>query len=1757
MNITIPDTRSFDERFDSDIWPPKAREVFRALTKEELDRLFFVCDAMFSGESQTYCRALASCVLCKLENWLKGLYGFEAKLDHKKCLRHVIVGDTILRELGFEPRLTFSQKLPTWLYAYENIELCNEANERWTERLASANRRSRRKREFKRKARAFSEQDFDTLSYELLPFVYPPSPVKPAFKVDWVREKHKRMANKLKRRLRWLLYLERCEEEKFEDACSDAAQLWAVELQAGTRLEARAVRDEQQRKAAVDRERKQYKAVPKKERLKAVKQARDKRNPALQSGKFVAAASVAAVGITLKKVLSLLHKTDKVVDTLQFLLDKLRDLGENMKKHLGKALWYVPIVMTIFYAVRKLTGAPPLLVGVVLAALAKLIGPKVWNHISKFFPDGDVGYQSGDTSSFFDAAPKLLASLFAFSVLGNKRPSSTSEFCKRISMLERMSGGWEVFLKWLMTSLEVLVNYVRKAFGKPRITLFKNAHTPTYEWAREVDNVCLIEATGGKVSAEHLDHMSDLIRRGFEYKTLYRGLPLAKFVDDYVIKICNAMMPYQGALNARNNFRAEPAILMLHGQPGIGKTLMAMHLCAAVILESKLQKGDGGFEDVLKQVWQKGASQYWNGYAGQTCLVIDDAFQKRANLSDEENDYMTIIRAGSSWAFPLNFADLASKGKIYFDSKFIFATTNLLSIDSEAKVVIQEPEAVARRLNFPYTVRVKGEYCRPDGKLDYHKFQKEVARCRGAELPLDAFPWYVWEAAKHDFITGFSEDNWVTMREVITLVSADLRQRAESFTVAKDSLREFVEAYGKAAAKEAARQSGVKLAENIPQDDMEEDGVILPVASAEAIDRILAGGRVRDIFGVDADASEAAINAAYRKLSALVHPDKCPGSKRAVRAMQRLNDIMDRVSDARAERQKFNSEMKRNIIDLELCAALVEAALMTFAYAIGFSLLFNVIGAVLNYFWTLLTSFIGGKEKVKETSTQSNRPHTGQSKGPQKKEVFFQSMDSTVCNNVYANTYKMYVTQEDGEFVLGQVTFLIMELALSPAHFTVSLQEMLASTSITLDSRLWFRNSINPDYVFSMSVRKYMAFARYSVADTDVEFIKFEDIRAHRNITASYMKEADMKHLPGYRVRLDICELSKNKQLDLVTSRRIFEVPSVKLGSNLQAAGVKILRFAEYEARTDRGDCGAPLCVADNSSFSGRTAFGIHVAGSTKHGIGYSAIVTQEMILKARDTFKIVDDKFGEDLKNRGVNFQSSSFLPFENKGSFMPIGVLEKPVVICPKTSYYPTDLYGSFGEYDCWPAHMSPVMRDGVRIYPMENAVKPYASPLYVYEQPWMQQAMHTAMRPLTALIKNMPKRVYTFEEAVKGIPEEKFRSIPRGTAAGFPYTYEVRNGKKEFFGEDGEYDLSGARAKELRERVDLVIDEAKRGVRLSHVFVDFLKDELRSRPKIEAVATRLISSAPLDYVVAWRMLFGAFSSAVMRSHTRSGMSPGICTFTDWDILVSTLRRKGRKCFDGDFKAFDSSEQPSVHRLILEYINDWYDDGEENRRAREVLWMDLTHSRHVGGLGSDQRYLYQWNKSLPSGHPFTTIVNSMYSAFMMVSAYISLTNDYTGYWLHCSFAVYGDDNAVNVDDETADVYNQKTVADVLYKEFYLIYTPGKKDGVYVPYTTLEELTFLKRGFTCRDNTWLCPLDRDSFLYTVYFCKNRKLEKKIIIDVLENALQELSMHPKEAWEEFAPKIFSIMEERGHVPLAAKQQSQYLALISTRSDSWF
>jgi hypothetical protein len=304
----------------------------------------------------------------------------------------------------------------------------------------------------------------------------------------------------------------------------------------------------------------------------------------------------------------------------------------------------------------------------------------------------------------------------------------------------------------------------------------------------------------------------------------------------------------------------------------------------------------------------------------------------------------------------------------------------------------------------------------------------------------------------------------------------------------------------------------------------------------------------------------------------------------------------------------------------------------------------------------------------------------------------------------------------------------------------------------------------------------------------------------------------------------------------------------------------------------------------------------------------------------------------------------------------------------------------------------------------------------------------------------------------------------------------------------------------------------------------------------------------------------MFGAFISSVHIHNVEVGMAPGINHHSEWGHLAHRLLKPGGKVFAGDFKAFDASGQPDIHAMCLKYINKWYEVGgapAEDQLAREVLFLDLVHSRHLTGGGCIREAIVQWHKSLPSGHPLTTIVNSMYSLFTLTACYVKRTRDLTDMWEKAYICTYGDDNVSGVSDEVSEVFNQETVAEDM-KDFKLVYTSDRKDGVLRKYESIYDITFLKRYFVdaeC-DSGWAGPLTLDSILYRIYYYRSNKNFARDMEANVESLLIELSMHPEEEWTD----RYNLLREyclEANIPLAIVFRDQARSIFFSRDDTWF
>lgn len=752
-----------------------------------------------------------------------------------------------------------------------------------------------------------------------------------------------------------------------------------------------------------------------------------------------------------------------------------------------------------------------------------------------------------------------------------------------------------------------------------------------------------------------------------------------------------------------------------------------------------------------------------------------------------------------------------------------------------------------------------------------------------------------------------------------------------------------------------------------------------------------------------------------------------------------------------------------------------------------------------------------------------------------------------VHKSVVKNLYRAVVIRDGGYFHLGNVTGIAGKVFCIPTHFFETVRIEKNKKVMKAGDKIVFINTTNRSLEFDIELDSFCALKRKDFEDTDCSFVEFPVSLSAHDISSKFLTEKEVASFTTFQ-----CAFATSTQERNNVERVWFHEQAVKMNSTLGVGEndlkYNVKRTFKYKIPTVGGDCGGILFLGPNvrQQSNGARIVGFHTGANMSLGLGFSTIVTREMVLEAIEFFKTTVE---EEVTDQNVVAQSDNQFV---DGSVLPLYELGVGTKAAPYSKLAKTFLFDGWGKNTKYPTPLGHHIVDGEIVKPMINAVKKYTGRVLLYDQQELKCAAYTAFLPLTECSKGVLKEervVLSFEEAIIGDPNDPMmNSIPRNTSAGYPRSLEKGvNGKKDFFGFGDEYDLTSENAKVLKHDVEDIILKAEKNIRKLHVFTDFLKDERRPDGK----GARLVSGAPIAYVVAFRMYFLKFISTMMKERITNGCCAGINVYQEWQYLWNHLTSMSLTGVAGDYSAFDSSEQPQFHDEILNYINGWYDDGETCATVRKVLWLELTHSRHLGGDGKDNRTVYQWFHSLPSGHPATTITNSMYNLMLFVMCFQRLlgTNALVDYHKLVRPVVLGDDNVVAIHPSIQDKFNQDTIT-VEMKKLGMTYTSEDKDTLVAPIRDLKTVGFLKRGFRSEVvegvEIVLGPLSLDTIREMPYWCRNKAEMEQICCENFETALIELSAHPISAWEEIGSKMLSAYKASGRNTAIAPERNLYL-----------
>jgi hypothetical protein len=1369
------------------------------------------------------------------------------------------------------------------------------------------------------------------------------------------------------------------------------------------------------------------------------------------------------------------------------------------------------------------------------------------------------------------------------------------EFLISTSQIGKSHDGIMSVATWAHEIIVKVVNFVRTEILGLSILTWSDSFIPEVTlWCEKVVTV-VKEAYSGelKINLSGSDRIQSLILEGTKFSAKYFNARQFSDVRDainlHMMLLRKLSSVYSQANVHGAGARTEPLIILLRGKTGVGKSYASQPL-GIDILRRVLSPDD--MLEMRKNMSnffysRNSEHQYWDGYRQQHCVFFDDFGQAATMPGNPDDEYMNLIRCAGLFQMVLHMAGLEDKGKIVFNSKLIICSTNSFHFKPTS---IIDHEALNRRFDLVLDVVPREEYCRSE-TLGGDVLNRRLNRDHPDLVSRD-FTTKIYEFHQKNILTNTTIQilDWEQLVDICVNKYNNNSQSGDKYqSFLKEMVDEFVPQANFSNYTDTELDLLSKVSESYKENDLFLDPVesFDPIASESSLDALfdkfpLKSKLKNSLYCADPHGARDIVNLFTSELldvdvllnevrvlnptlfdEAFARDEQC--FHRYLSIVAQSTEACHVLKRARKNTFKFTDT---NLIDCRTYFERIKAYFAHFcAYVKNYLSQFPFISSLVAFvsasaIMLAISCFVSAIIKwFFEEGFESEGPSGEKgrsSKKPQKasrrtaRDVRpsneFKSEEFSVTTSFLSEggsdqnaveivnkiiQKSMYLLVFPGSSKkAGIVTVLTGRIAIIPYHYVVSAKRFIEDGLYCNDSILTLQNAYaanNRKISFPISC---LLEARQNECLQDQDLCVFllpKTTHEHPNIVKYFIPHNILSKKLDLNMRLVVPNFDSVDGLITVGRRE----GNTKVRGDFSQWYVR--DTIHYVSYTEKGDCGALLTLIDPSLGAGRIA-GIHVAGA-ETGVGVSSVVSFEDIT---DALKLYPKQLNPSPE---VLCEPQAFLN-PSSGDFVPLFHINK-TVFTPPTTLRRSDLYGMWGEAKTRPAYLHAFLHEDEWLDPRSLAISRYGKNPQTHDvdlaRVCTQHLLSSILSTSNFSVRHKPT-LFNFEDAILGIPGNQYcNSIPRNTSAGYPYCLNPKPGfpaKTWFFGKDLDYDLTRDACLELKTEVTNILRNALEGVRMLHVFVDNLKDERRPHAKVLQGKTRLVSACPLPLLVATRMMFLDFSMFIMENQIHSGSAVGINVHGPaWDLLAKHLQQVGSANIAGDYSGFDTSETRVILEMICDMINDWYNDGPENRRIRETLFAEVYNSIHLSG-----RTVYQWLACLPSGHPLTTIINTMYNLIVMRMAWCYLhplgVLGLTQFNEKVRIIAYGDDNALNISHDCLVFFNQNTISAALAK-VGLTYTCEAKSGEVADFRTLDQVSFLKRSFRFekRVHSYIAPLELDTILEMPYWYHHGVTNRDTTIQNVETALRELALHSREVYDTHAPPIVKASREKlNHYP---------------------
>ncbi|APG78001.1 hypothetical protein [Hubei picorna-like virus 30] len=616
-------------------------------------------------------------------------------------------------------------------------------------------------------------------------------------------------------------------------------------------------------------------------------------------------------------------------------------------------------------------------------------------------------------------------------------------------------------------------------------------------------------------------------------------------------------------------------------------------------------------------------------------------------------------------------------------------------------------------------------------------------------------------------------------------------------------------------------------------------------------------------------------------------------------------------------------------------------------------------------------------------------------------------------------------------------------------------------TVITVNNRLSIKYKLS-DILFSWT--------RQSTGYGMGEFPKSFPI--HFSNILKYMPKQQI-HDGAYPAQLELVEVFVDERSHVDITGKSIKSPIVVPGTPCSSKW-EISQGFEYSWGGE-GRCGTLVLAPQMAT----PLVAIHTAGRGKT-TGYGELLF-------RDTF--------EDNKETPLEYVEPQLElrdnPVEIKGEYYKVAQVpgQLQVKVAAVSKIIPSDIQGVF------PVRTSPApLSNEYGFDPLMEGVQKRCLKIDEFSPKVVSQAAENLQGKILTTVIPVRSSVgkLSIKESIEGFDIPGYDPIVMSTSEGWPWV-KLRpphyTNKRWLF----QLDETSNRVRVtglnplLYERLMADEEQRKEGLVPWGAFTCCTKDARILREKLRTPGkTRIFEISPITLTIAMRQYSLDFVAAYTTARTSAENTLGINPDgREWSRLANELLSFSPYILTADYSGYGPRLSTVLLFTWLNIMKEWYRhngvEDEDFFKSFDSLMHEVAHPPHLVN-----NLLFRPVCGLPSGECRTAPDNSGVNSLYIRCAFIELApRGYSIYDFDRLVLVRhnGDDLIISVKEEIKDWFNNETLIEYFGSKG-LKMTDAAKSGVVRKWCSLEEATYLKRGFLrhpTREGEWLAPLEMSS----------------------------------------------------------------------------